>query len=420
MKKNIVIVYDQAYISGGAAQIAIGSAIALKRKGYRVIFFAAIGDVCDELKLNGIETICLNQEHIAFTKNLKVLLKGLWNSDSMKELEKVLSDLNSAETVVHIHGWTKSLSSSIFLATYKKGFKTFVTLHEYFTICPNGGIFNYKKNEICKIKPCSLSCYLCNCDKRNYNQKMYRNVRQIIQNHILRKTKPNVIYITEFSRNLLERNHFKPSSVHMVTNFVNIDHKTRVDVGKNNGYIYLGRVSAEKGIDIFCEACKVAGVKGVVIGDGPQREEYETKYPNIDFIGWKSMTDMEEYLLKARSLIIASKWYETMGLTAIELQSYGIPCIVPRECAASEYIKDGVTGLLYKIGSTDDLVRCIKILEDSEMAERLGENNYNSLNRERFSLDCHTQELEKVYFGVQLYPYGGEDYEDKKRYEELV
>ena len=37
MIKTIVIVYDQAYISGGAAKIAIKSAISLKKRGYRVI-----------------------------------------------------------------------------------------------------------------------------------------------------------------------------------------------------------------------------------------------------------------------------------------------------------------------------------------------------------------------------------------------
>ena len=64
MIKTIVIVYDQAYISGGAAKIAIKSAISLKKRGYRVIFFAALGPADKELIDEDIEVICIGGSHI--------------------------------------------------------------------------------------------------------------------------------------------------------------------------------------------------------------------------------------------------------------------------------------------------------------------------------------------------------------------
>ena len=161
IKINIVIVYDQAYISGGAAKIAIFSAVELKKQGHRVIYFSAVGDICKELKDNGIEVYCLNEKHIAKTKNPLALLKGIWNNFSKRRIMEILSLLNPEETVVHVHGWTKALSSSIFWATYKMKIRTIVTLHEYFMICPNGGLFNYNKNSICFKKPGSIGCYLC-------------------------------------------------------------------------------------------------------------------------------------------------------------------------------------------------------------------------------------------------------------------
>ena len=206
MIKTVVLVYDQAFISGGAAKVAIQSAVALKNRGYRVVFFAGLDPIEKQLSDNNIEVICVGGEHIANTKNPKTMLRGIWNGIAKKKLEDLLSSLDPKTTVVHIHGWTKSLSSSVFSACTRKGFKTFVTLHEYFTVCPNGGIFDYQKGEICDKKPGSFRCAVCNCDKRNYIQKIYRDVRQLFQTHQLKKLQPNVIYITEFSRYIIEKN----------------------------------------------------------------------------------------------------------------------------------------------------------------------------------------------------------------------
>ena len=64
----------------------------------------------------------------------------------------------------------------------------------------------YRDNSICDIKPCSVKCYLKNCDKHSYIQKLYRDIRQIVTNRSLRLSRPNVIYISEFSRKILEPN----------------------------------------------------------------------------------------------------------------------------------------------------------------------------------------------------------------------
>ena len=36
-----------------------------------------------------------------------------------KELSKLLDELNPNETIIHVHGWTKGLSSSIFKVIFK-------------------------------------------------------------------------------------------------------------------------------------------------------------------------------------------------------------------------------------------------------------------------------------------------------------
>ena len=66
-----------------------------------------------------------------------------------------------------VAGWTKALSSSVFDVAFKMNFKVVLTLHDYFTACPNGGYFDYKENKICKRKPLSWKCIKCNCDSNS-------------------------------------------------------------------------------------------------------------------------------------------------------------------------------------------------------------------------------------------------------------
>ena len=397
MIKTVVLVYDHAFISGGAAKVAIKSAVALKNRGYRVIFLAGLDPIDKQLSDNNIEVICVGGEHLANTKNPKIMLRGIWNGVAKKKLVDLLSALDSKTTVVHIHGWTKSLSSSVFSACRKKGFKTFVTLHEYFTVCPNGGIFDYQKGEICDKKPGSFRCAVCNCDKRNYIQKIYRDVRQFVQTRQLKRLQPNVIYITDFSRNILEKNiKFKHKSF-LVENNVEIFDRVKVEPSENDTYLFVGRMSKEKGADLFCEAVTKAGVNGVAIGSGAMHDELKEKYPNITFTGWLNSDEMKEYISRARCLVISSKWYETMGLTILEIQAKGIPCIVPDRCAGIEYIKDKVTGVKYKIGNVNSLIEVINYTKNNDIISQLSDNFYNEDFKDRFSIETHTENLIKVY-----------------------
>lgn len=397
MVENIVLVYDQAFISGGAAKVAIKSAVALKKKGYNVIFFAVLDPIADELKDNDIPVICVGGEHIANTKSPKTMLRGIWNGLAKSKLEELLSTLDIDKTVVHIHGWTKALSSSVFSACRKYKVKTFITLHEYFTICPNGGVFDYQKDKICTLKPGSMQCKFCNCDKRNYIQKMYRNVRQFVQTRELKKLQPNVIYITDFSKKIIKDNLKFKCKEFYVENNVEITDREKVNVANNESYLFVGRMSKEKGADLFCQAVTKSNVKGVVIGSGAMEEDLKKKYPNITFTGWLNSEEMKEYINSARCLIISSKWYETMGLTILEMQAKGVPCIVPDNCAGVDYIKDKETGVVYKIGDAESLSKAIDYTKDNDVIAKLGDNFYNEDFVSRFSIETHTENLIKAY-----------------------
>jgi len=81
-------------------------------------------------------------------------------------LRLTLEDFDSKNTIVHLHGWTKALSSSVVRECVDKNFSIVCTLHDYFVACPNGGFYNFRTHKICHLHPLSTRCVLENCDSR--------------------------------------------------------------------------------------------------------------------------------------------------------------------------------------------------------------------------------------------------------------
>lgn len=348
--KNVVIINDFNYIQGGASKVAIDTARLLNLKKINVYFFSAVNKEEDRIK--GVEYISTNQKEALKERNIfKGIINGIYNFKAKKELKKLLLNLDRENTVIHVHGWTKALSSSVFDIAFKMKFKVVLTLHDYFTACPNGGYFDYKENRICKRKPLSWKCIKCNCDSRNYTFKIYRLIRQFVQNKIVKLPQKlqYAIGISDLSIEVLKPTLNPNIRLEKIYNPIDFDEKEeKIDYKKNDYYLYVGRISKEKGVDIFCRAITELNLKGIAVGDGSEKERLEKEYPNIEFTGWKDSNEVKEYMKKAKCLIFPSLWYETAGLTILEAQAIGIPCIANYYCAGREFIKEEENGLLFK------------------------------------------------------------------------
>lgn len=369
-KTNIVIVNDFDYVQGGASKVAIDTAnlLAENTKDINIYFFSAVH--YDKTNLNPkVIKVCTNQIEALRDKNkIRGFFNGIYNIKAKNKLKKLLDTLNKDETIIHIHGWTKCLSSSVFDIAFKKKYKVILTLHDYFTACPNGGYFNYPKNEICNLKPLSYKCIKCNCDSRNYVFKLYRILRQFVQNKIvmLNDKLENVITISEFSENILKNTLNKNTKITRIYNPIDFDEKAqKIDPSKNKYYLYVGRVSKEKGVDLFCEAISKLKLKGIVVGDGDQKKILEEKYQNIEFVGWKDSEEVKEYMRKARALIFPSRWYEGAPLTPLEAMQYGIPSLTSDCCAAVEYVnKEIYNETIFKL-NVEEMVKTIKNYDEN-------------------------------------------------------
>ena len=370
--ENVIIVNDFNYIQGGASKVAIDTARLLKGNNINIIFFSAVNKSNENI--DGIRYISTNQNEALKEENkIKGCINGIYNFKARNEFKKLLKTLDRNTTIIHIHGWTKALSSSVFDIAFKMKFRVVLTLHDYFTACPNGGYFDYKENRICKRKPLSWKCIKCNCDSRNYVFKIYRIIRQFVQNKIVKLNRKleNVITISDFSEKILKQTLGKDIKITRIYNPIDIDvDKEKIDLTKNNYYLYVGRVSKEKGVDLFCKAIGNLDLKGIVVGDGDEKERLKKQYPDIQFTGWKSKDEVKQYMKHAKALIFPSRWYEAAPLTPLEAAQYGIPTLVSNVSAAQDYIND--KNLIFKLNE-EDLTNKIKYYEKN--IYKYAENN---------------------------------------------
>lgn len=400
--KNLLIIYDYAYVNGGSARVAIQSALALSRTGkYKVYFFSAVGPICEELLKSKVVIRNLDMTDINTENLILGACNGIWNSKAKKELEIFLriNKLLPNNTIVHVHGFDKALSSSVIYAVCK--YKIFLTVHDYSIFCPNGGLYNYKDRRICEFAPMSKNCIFCNCDKRSYAQKIWRIIRQIVKNRVLDR---EIVYIaiSELSEKLIRKNMKIERLIRIPDLIVDYNKKIKNSIANNYNYIYVGRISEEKGVELFCEAISdikesYPWVEGFVIGGGDNLEQLSEQFPKIYFEGWKNKKGIFEYISNARMLIFPSKCYETAGLTVLESLAIGTPCIVGDNTAAVEFIKEGESGFLFPGNRLDGLERVIEKSLDNSLIEHMNSYLQNTYTGMEFKEELHIQRLIEIY-----------------------
>lgn len=403
---NVIIINDFAYVNGGASKVALDCALGLVGKVDTVFLFTAVGPMMPELSANGVRVLCTNQHEIASDPSrLRAAQQGFWNYVAAQEMKKLLGTLNTEDTIIHVHGWTKALSSSPIRVAIDKSFKVICTLHDYFTACPNGGFFNYQTASICTLNPLSLACIKSSCDARSYTQKIWRVARQAIQRKIglIPDGIKHFVAVSDFSCNILAPHLPINAKIYRIDNPINFKKESPADIASNKAFIMIGRLSKEKGVYLFANAAQELSVDANVVGDGPCAAELRQKFPSLNYSGWLHSEEVKQVLKNARCLVLPSLCYETQGLVVLEAAALGIPAIVPDTSAARDLVVDGKTGLWFKGGDEKDLTEKMRYLsEDGRFAARLGQAAYEHFWQAPPTLDRHVEKIMETYREVLL------------------
>lgn len=398
---RIIVVNDHGSVTGGAAQVAIASLNALADSGHDVTFVSSVPPVDSGIDTSKVRVINFGfDDLLGNPSRLSAAVHGLWNFRCAREFGVLLDEYKSDNTVIHFHTWTKSLSPSVLREALNRKFKVVVTLHDYFSVCPNGGLFNYVSQQHCLKEPMSIGCVLTNCDARSYAQKQWRYVRHILQTTCagMPSLIRNFISISDYSERLLKP-HLDPSArFFRVRNPIDIPRGSFPDGELGSGFAFVGRLSPEKGASLFAAAAHQANVQAVFVGQGPEMDRVRESNLNAVLLGWQNRAGVISHMCRSRAIVFPSLWHETQGLVVGEASALGIPVVVSDGCAAKDGIVDGETGLLFRRGDTKDLVEKLKLLNHNpDLARRLGHMAYARYWATPSTLETHVQELLSCY-----------------------
>jgi glycosyltransferase involved in cell wall biosynthesis len=154
-------------------------------------------------------------------------------------------------------------------------------------------------------------------------------------------------------------------------------------------FLYLGRVSLEKRVDVLLKAFSILS-KGnaslVIGGSGPQLTEYRRLASSLGIEKVRFTGTVPDQLLRAlywaSDVFASASDTETFGITFLEAMSCGLPVLGASRGGPVELIEDGSNGFLFAPNSPEDLAAKMSVLAgDPELRERMGRESLQTASR---------------------------------------
>jgi glycosyltransferase involved in cell wall biosynthesis len=114
---------------------------------------------------------------------------------------------------------------------------------------------------------------------------------------------------------------------------------------QQSAFVFLGRLSAYKGVHLLLDAWRRADVMTQlrIVGDGDLRDEVRaaaTADPRITWVGQIGLDAISDQLATARAVVVPSVWDEPFGRAAAEALAHGRPVITTGHAGLSEIVDD--------------------------------------------------------------------------------
>jgi glycosyltransferase involved in cell wall biosynthesis len=166
-------------------------------------------------------------------------------------------------------------------------------------------------------------------------------------------------------------------------------------------FLSVGRVAVEKNVEAFLEL-DLPGTK-VVVGDGPQREELQAKFPAAVFRGARFGEDLARHFSDADVFVFPSLT-DTFGLVILEAMACGTPVAAFPAPGPIDLIPGSGAGALARSQTEGLKEACLEALTIDRAATRAYAERFSwRASAEEFVRNLQPYpELEKIRFWRRL------------------
>jgi len=222
-----------------------------------------------------------------------------------------------------------------------------------------------------------------------------------------------VVAVSEDVRQRLVKSGVKANRVSIISNGINLRSFDRASavVKDELGWSacpligLVGRLSVEKGVDIFLHAAArvfahCPDAKFVVAGDGPDRAELEALIDELgirDHVRMLGRCDDMPALYASLDIMVSASRREGLPIAILEGMASRLPLVATAVGAVPTVIQNGRTGVLVPAADPELLAAAIaELLRDPAKRERLG-SAARQLVEDEFSAERMTNDYLRVY-----------------------
>jgi glycosyltransferase involved in cell wall biosynthesis len=224
------------------------------------------------------------------------------------------------------------------------------TVHNFRPVCAAGTLF--RDGATCTLCPTAGSHHAvvhgCYRDSKVASIPLAIQTRKGVPGDALLERADKVILLSERVRAMYSSFGLRDEKTTLIPNFVSAN-GFNPDETNGNDWVYIGRLSAEKGI-MNLLAFWPAHHNLRIYGDGPLREQVlAASGGNITYCGKVDRAEIPNVLSKSKGLIFSSEWFEgAIPLTYVEALAAGRPVVALNGNGASDDILKSGVGYVYE------------------------------------------------------------------------
>lgn len=396
------------YLRGGAEKYFLELAEKLTQAGHQVAKFC----MTDRRNLNdtwsGYWLSQINFEQPGLSDKLRAPERIIYSRAAKRGLARLIKDFQP--DIIHVHNIYHQLSPSVLDAAREAVVPVVMTLHDYKLICPNYQLLNH--GQICKkcLDGNFWHCFQEKCFKDSRSQSFLASLEAILHKHRRTYQRGVNLFIapSQFMADKCQSAGWPQHYFQVLINPV-----PELPVGQRqvqDYFLYAGRLSSEKGVDILLRALASSNYKLKIAGRGPQETFLrqlvkDLKLSNqVDFLGQQGHESLAKLLDGAIALTVPSIWYENMPLNILESLGRGCPVVASHIGGIPEIINHQVNGWLVEVGNSNSW---IKVLDQAIQADQIKFNQQARESVEKYKWNQHFSAIELIYQRViQEYKHG--------------
>ncbi|MBT7310888.1 glycosyltransferase [bacterium] len=384
--------------AGGVGRYIMQEAEDLQNLGWEVIPFAIADD--DARPSPWDKHFPKAHDYSSPRFDLTAATSLIWNFEAARKLDALIKE--SKPDVAHIHNIYHHLSPSILSVLQKHNIPVVQTIHDWRLLCPaihmlqdgkvcekcKGGNFHHAISGKCVKGSLPASVLAAAETWLHASRKKYRN------------TVSKFLCPSKFLKDKHVQWGWPAEQMLHLPNFVDLEQWPQND-DRENYYLFVGRLSAEKGLKTLLAAHAELdnGLELRIAGSGPQTDELKTLAgDNVTFLGHIPLEQVKKEIGNARFSVIPSEWYENGPFSIIESLAAGTPVVGTDLGGIPEHL-DEKCGILFESGNKNSLLSAL------QKASTLGiDANRSARNRAKtlFDRKTHMQKLSEILKSLML------------------